>query len=108
MSSPLDSTFPTSLTAAPRGNLSCALSDSLQFFMNKENWLFISKANSIQSNYKATRGEERCQKFKVQNSELNENAIKKFIMLNILSEIDRKILPYFHDNLIKSKYLKTR
>ena len=48
MSSPLDSTFPTSLTAAPRGNLSCALSDSLQFFMNKENWLFISKANSIQ------------------------------------------------------------
>ena len=38
MSSPLDSTFSTSPTAAPRGNLSCALSDSLQFFMNKENW----------------------------------------------------------------------
>ena len=48
MSSPLDSTFPTSLTAAPRGNLGCALSDSLQFFDSEGNWLCKSKANSIQ------------------------------------------------------------
>ena len=33
---PLESTFITSLTAAPRGNSSCALSDSPLFFMKKE------------------------------------------------------------------------
>ena len=71
MSSPLDSNFTTSLTAAPR-NSSCALSVSPKFFMKKEAGPSQNRnSNSNQLNHKA-RGEEKCQKsrksrkFKVQ------------------------------------------
>ena len=67
MSSPLDSIFSTSLTAAPRGNLGCALSDSLQFFMNKENWKskFKLKSEAI-TKQREVKKSVKVQQFKVQ------------------------------------------
>ena len=88
---PLESTFITSLTTAPQGNSSCALSDSPYFSRKKTgsnlNLKLIQIPIQFNSITKATRtrGEEKCQKSNSPIVQTNVSKLlpRKSIMLSI-------------------------